>query len=94
MRDATWVPSYPDVQAMAAAIIARGWAPTTPNEITTTEELDNFPIETVVRHRHGAVYRKVGNMFFGWNSTSQVGRFSSETLLEDGNVYLLHTPTE
>lgn len=93
MRDATWVPSYPDVQTMAKAIIDAGWAPTIPALITTPEELDNLPIETVVRHENGTVYRKVGRMFFGWNSTDQVGRFSAEHLLESGTIYLLFAPT-
>ena len=92
MRDATWVPSYPDVQAMADAIIAAGWSPQTPAHITTIEELDDFPIETVVRHENGAVFRKVGRMYFGWNSTSNIGRFSAENMLESGTLYLLFVP--
>ena len=94
MRNATWVPSYPDVQVMADAILKAGWAPEIPGTLETEKELDALPLGTVLRHPDtGAVYTRTTGSSYCWVSTLAPGRELSEHVLARGIVQLIYRPT-
>lgn len=95
MRDATWVPSYPDVQVMAKAILAAGWAPEVPGTLETEAELDALPVGSVLRHPDtGIVYTRTTRSSYCWVSTfdGTPGRELSEHVLARGVVQLIYKP--
>lgn len=96
MRDATWVPSYPDVQVMANAIITAGWAPEIPAVIDDVTELDALPIGSVIRHARlpttHSTYARVTTTSYCWSAVHSLDRELSEQVLVRGPVQLLFVP--
>lgn len=96
MRDATWVPSYPDVQVMAAAILAAGWAPEIPVAVDTVDQLDALPVGSVIRHARTptthSTYARVTTTSYCWSAVGGPDRELSEQVLLRGPVQLLFVP--
>lgn len=93
MRDTTWRTPYADIRAMADNIVAAGWGPADPAEVPTWEELDAYPVGSVIVDGEGTVYARTTRSYFCWTPVGDKRRHASEAIhLERPPVRLMYAP--
>jgi hypothetical protein len=91
LRNASWGVAYPTIEAMAAAAVAKGWAPQEPADVQSVLELDTYPHGTIVKS-DGITYERTNKSFWGWTAIGRTGRHTSEVVFDSGPVTLLFAP--